>query len=150
MHCILLVGSTCTRSAAKDSSCREKTVLSSQSSGTRNGNEDQLWNQNTSRYISLLHSEGKMFIDFVLMQFEMAVEKGQHSILSHPVMEELIRQKWSRCVRWSFYTLFSLYILFVLSWSLLIAYPSQQEKHRYVFPRDIWRIILIVRCSVCI
>lgn len=78
----------------------------------------------------------------------MAVEKGQHSILSHPVMEELIRQKWARCVRWSFYTLFSLYILFVLSWSLLIAYPSMQEKHHYDFPRDIWRIILIVRCTV--
>ena len=80
----------------------------------------------------------------------MAVEKGQYSILSHPVMQELIRQKWSRCVRWSFYALFSLYILFVLSWSLLIAYPAIQEKHRYVFPRDIWRIILIVRSNVYI
>lgn len=92
--------------------------------------------------------KGKINIHNVLLQFEMAVEKGQYSILSHPVMAELIRQKWARCVRWSFYTLFSLYIIFVLSWSLLIAYPSQQEKHRYVFPRDIWRIILIVRHNV--
>ena len=85
-----------------------------------------------------------LFVVVVMLQFEMAVEKGQYSILSHPVMEELIRQKWTKCVRWSFYTLFSLYILFVISWSLLIAYPSIQEKHKYVFPRDIWRIILIV------
>lgn len=83
-----------------------------------------------------------------LLQFEMAVEKGQYSILFHPVMQELIRHKWAKCVRWSFYSLFAVYLLFVLSWSLLIAYPSVQEKHIYIFPRDIWRIVLMVRKSM--
>lgn len=101
------------------------------------------------RYIKLLPEELilKCELNITVFQFEMAVEKGQYNILSHPVMQELIRQKWIRCVRWSFYTLFLLYILFVLSWSMLIAYPSAQEKHKYVFPRDIWRILLIVRCT---
>lgn len=80
----------------------------------------------------------------------MAVEMRQHRVLSHPVMQELIRQKWKKCVRWSFYALFAMYIAFVLSWSLLIAYPSVQEKHIYVFPRDLWRVILAVSERLCV
>lgn len=77
------------------------------------------------------------------MQFEIAVEEKRHNILAHPVMQTLIAEKW-RFVRWRFYVHLAIYFIFLLSWSLLIAYPSVQEKHAYVFPRDLWRIIVAV------
>ena len=77
-------------------------------------------------------------------QFEVAVEEKRRNILSHPVMQSLIAQKWKH-IRWAFYTYMALYILFLVSWTLLITFPSVQEKHQYTFPRDIWRILVEVR-----
>lgn len=78
------------------------------------------------------------------MQFEVAVEEKRHGILAHPVMQSLIAEKW-RYTRWCFYGHLLLYFIFLLSWSLLSAYPSVQEKHLYQFPTDIWRILLEVK-----
>lgn len=101
-------------------------------------------NSASRKYYQSCNINFAMCLCICITQFEMAVERGQYSILTHPVMEELIRHKWKYCVRWSFYALFGVYVLFVLSWSLLIAYPSVQEKHIYIFPRDLWRIVLAV------
>jgi hypothetical protein len=81
------------------------------------------------------------------MQFEVAVEEKQRGILSHPVMQTLIAQKW-RFTQWPFYLYLVGYMIFLLSWTMLIAYPSVQEKHNYIFPRDVWRILVGVshRC----
>ena len=35
----------------------------------------------------------------ILIQFEMAVEEENYDILTHPVMKELIHQKWKNYVR---------------------------------------------------
>lgn len=74
----------------------------------------------------------------------MAVEEGRYDFLTHQVMEKLIEQKWKHCVRWYYYFYLGAYVLFLLSWSILISYPSVQLKHLYVFPTDIWRIIVEV------
>lgn len=77
------------------------------------------------------------------MQFEVAVEEKRRNVLSHPVMKTLIAQKW-KFMQWVFYSYLALYFLFLLSWTLLIAYPSVQRKHEYEFPVDIWRIAVEV------
>lgn len=80
----------------------------------------------------------------------MAVEEGRYEILTHTVMEELVKQKWKH-VRWYYYTYLGLYFLFLISWSILIAFPSVQLKHIYAFPTDIWRIVLeVCFCFSCI
>lgn len=73
----------------------------------------------------------------------MAVEEGRYDILTHSVMKELIKHKW-RHVRWHYYAYLGLYFLFLVSWSILIAFPSVQLKHVYTFPTDSWRIVLEV------
>lgn len=78
-----------------------------------------------------------------VLQFEIAVEEKRHTILAHPVMQTLIAEKW-RYTKWCFYGHLVLYFFFLLCWSVLIAYPSVQEKHVYTFPTDCWRIILEV------
>lgn len=75
----------------------------------------------------------------------MAVEESGYEILTHTVMEELIKQKWKYCVRWYYYTYLGLYFLFLISWSVLISFPSVQLKHCYVFPTDTWRIVVEVQ-----
>lgn len=86
------------------------------------------------------------------MQFEVAVEEKRRNVLSHPVMKTLIAQKW-KFMQWMFYGYLALYFLFLLSWTLLIAFPSVQQKHEYEFPKDIWRIVVEVRehfwCTHC-
>lgn len=77
------------------------------------------------------------------MQFEVAVEEKRRNVLSHPVMQTLIAQKW-KFVQWVFYSYLAGYLIFLVSWTLLIAFPSVQKKHEYVFPRDIWRIVMEV------
>ena len=77
-------------------------------------------------------------------QFEITVEEEEYSILTHPVMKELMQQKWRSFVRVHFYLDLILYVIFLLTWTLLYAYPSVQEKYQYIFPRDVWRIIVEV------
>ena len=77
-------------------------------------------------------------------QFEITVEEEEYSILTHPVMKELLQQKWKSFVRVHFYLDLILYVIFLLTWTLLYAYPSVQEKYQYIFPRDVWRIIIEV------
>lgn len=80
----------------------------------------------------------------LLLQFEVAVEEKRRNVLSHPVMQTLIAQKW-KFIQWVFYAYLAAYMVFLLSWTILISFPSVQNKHEYVFPRDIWRLIIAVR-----
>ena len=83
-----------------------------------------------------------------LSQFEITVEEEEYCILTHPVMKELMTKKWQSFVRVHFYFDLLLYVIFLLTWTLLYAYPSVQEKHQYIFPRDVWRIIVEVFSTV--
>lgn len=58
-------------------------------------------------------------------------------------MRTLIAEKW-KIIRWQFYINLVVYFIFLIAWSLLIAFPSVQEKHMYTFPVDVWRIIVEV------
>lgn len=79
-----------------------------------------------------------------LSQFEITVEEEEYCILTHPVMKELMTKKWQSFVRVHFYFDLLLYVIFLLTWTLLYAYPSVQEKYQYIFPRDVWRIVVEV------
>lgn len=59
-------------------------------------------------------------------------------------MKELMTKKWQSFVRVHFYFDLLLYVIFLLTWTLLYAYPSVQEKYQYIFPRDVWRIVVEV------
>ena len=76
------------------------------------------------------------------------MEEEEYCILTHPVMKELMTKKWQSFVRVHFYFDLLLYVIFLLTWTLLYAYPSVQEKHQYIFPRDVWRIIVEVFSTV--
>ena len=71
------------------------------------------------------------------------MEEKRRNILAHPVMQSLISEKW-RFMRWYFYIHLAFYLIFLLSWTILIAHPSVQEKHAYAFPKDAWRLIVQV------
>ena len=77
-----------------------------------------------------------------LVQLEVAVEEERFDILNHPVMKELIVQKWKLFAKGYFLFYFFQYLAFLIAWSILFAYPAVQEKHYYNFPRDIWRVLL--------
>lgn len=85
-------------------------------------------------------------MSYINMQFEVAVEEKHLNILSHSVMRTLIAQKW-RFIRWFFYSNLALYLVFLFCWTLLITFPSVQEKHEYIFPRDTWRIVVEVKIN---
>ncbi len=68
-------------------------------------------------------------------------------ILAHPVMKALINEKWT-FMKWLIYLDLFQYFTFLLCWSILIAYPFVQDKHEYIFPRDIWRIIVEVSIGI--
>ena len=76
------------------------------------------------------------------MQLDVAVEEERFEILDHPVMKELIVQKWKSFARGYFLIYFFQYLAFLVTWSILLAHPAVQEKHSYKFPKDIWRVLL--------
>ncbi|KAM5158169.1 uncharacterized protein ACMZJ9_009416 [Mantella aurantiaca] len=77
---------------------------------------------------------------------EVIVQARQLDIILHPVIQKLIEVKWKFFGRQQIAIALSLNLLFILSWTALGISSSLQrtETEPYVFPEDIWRIVLIV------
>ncbi|XP_053571917.1 transient receptor potential cation channel subfamily V member 6 [Bombina bombina] len=76
---------------------------------------------------------------------EVIVQSRQLDIIMHPVIQKLIEIKWNRFGRKNIAIMLALNLLFILSWTALGIASSltRPEETPYIFPEDIWRIIVI-------
>ncbi|KAI5108268.1 polycystin-2-like, partial [Silurus meridionalis] len=74
------------------------------------------------------------------------VHQGKLDLIMHPVMLKLITVKWNLYGRLGAWILLLLNFLFIVSWTTVaisVSVSSDEEK-RYVFPKDWWRVIVVM------
>ncbi|KAI5606908.1 polycystin-2-like [Silurus asotus] len=74
------------------------------------------------------------------------VHQGKLDLIMHPVMLKLITVKWNLYGRLGAWILLLLNFLFIVSWTTVAisVSVSSDEKKRYVFPQDWWRVFVVM------
>ncbi|XP_069128726.1 uncharacterized protein [Argopecten irradians] len=79
---------------------------------------------------------------FIDLPLQVAVNKHQYNLLSHPVFSTLIGYMWDqyakqRAILWFLYNMF-----YVVVWSLIGVLIPYEQKYHYDLPSQSWRIVL--------